>query len=127
MSAHFSGNAHLSNGAGPAAAEEEVMAKTLRNDIAAPEQTASARLRVLIVEDYVDGAQTTAKLMQLYGYDVRVAFNGPAALCEVQNDGPDVVLLDIGLPGISGYEVARQMRDQSRGKCPFFIAITGFG
>jgi len=68
------------------------------------------------VEDNADGALTTAQLMRLYGYEPSVALDGPAALRQVQDEQPDVVLLDIGLPGMNGYEVAQQLREQSRGR-----------
>jgi len=86
-----------------------------------------ARMRVLVVEDNVDAARSTAFLMERYGFETSVALDGPAALQSVQENPPDVVLLDLGLPGMDGYEVARQVREQSRGKNPFFIAVTGYG
>jgi CheY-like chemotaxis protein len=93
---------------------------------ARPDSNAS-KLQILVVEDEPDGAQTMATLLRLYGHDARVARNGHAALQDAEGDPPDVVLLDIGLPGLDGYEVARQIREQSRQKPPFLIAITGYG
>ena len=84
-------------------------------------------LRVLIVEDNVDGADSMAMLLKLYGYDVRVTYDGCAAVKDVQADSPDVVLLDIGLPDIDGYEVCRRLRASLKQKKPFFIAVTGRG
>jgi CheY-like chemotaxis protein len=86
-----------------------------------------ARLQVLVVEDNLDAAQTTAQLVRLGGHDARVAGDGPSALQALYQGQPDVVLLDLGLPGMDGFEVARRMRELSRDKDPFFIAITGHG
>lgn len=61
-------------------------------------------LRVLIVEDNSDCADSMAFLLSLYGYEVAIAGDGPSALTKVQADKPDVVLLDLALPGMSGYE-----------------------
>jgi CheY-like chemotaxis protein len=85
------------------------------------------RLRVLVVEDNADGAQTMASLLRLARYDAAVALDGPSALREVEDNRPDVILLDIGLPGVDGYEVARRVRAEDRAKPPFIVAITGYG
>src|SRR4051812_8720569 len=103
------------------------MMVTHRNDALHHERDVLSRLRVLVVEDNVDGAQSTAQLLHLYGFEPLVALDGLAALREAENGPPDVVLLDIGLPGLNGYEVARRLREQARNKTPFFIAITGYG
>jgi two-component system, OmpR family, response regulator len=84
-------------------------------------------LFVLIVEDLEDGAQSTADLLTLCGHRVRVAYCGTDALRAAAEDMPDVVLLDIGLPGMDGWEVAKRMRDQADGKQPFIVAVTGYG
>lgn len=91
-----------------------------------PNGTAAA-LRVLLVEDDPDTAATTALWLRMSGYDVQVAADGPQALQAAEADSPDVVLLDIGLPGMPGYEVARHLRDQKSKKRPVLIAITGHG
>lgn len=84
-------------------------------------------LTVLVVEDNDDTAQSTAELLALCGYDVRVARCGPDALAAAAAGTPDVVLLDIGLPGMSGWEVAERLRRQARGEQPVVIALTGYG
>src|SRR4051794_24550182 len=66
--------------------------------------------RVLIVEDNRDSARTLAILLELWGHIVALAYDGPTALEVARGSHPDVVLLDIGLPGIDGYEVARRLR-----------------
>jgi two-component system OmpR family response regulator len=87
-------------------------------------------LRVLVAEDNADGAETLARLLRLHGHETRVALDGPAALREAQDGEPDVVLLDLGLPGLDGYEVARRLRERHlgrpRGKLPLLIAVTGY-
>ena len=67
-------------------------------------------LRVLVVDDNVDYADGIALLLQDSGYQVEVVHTGPEALLAVAESRPDVVVLDIGLPGMDGYEVARRMR-----------------
>jgi len=83
-------------------------------------------LRVLIVEDHADTAATTAMLLRLCGHDCQIAPSGEAALQAVATYQPDVVLLDIGLPGLNGLEVARRLREQAGCRRPFLITITGY-
>src|SRR5262245_29208900 len=66
-------------------------------------------------------------LLRLYGYDVEAAADGPGALRAVQASRPDVVLLDIGLPKMDGWLVARQIREQGVWKRPLLVAVTGYG
>ncbi len=84
-------------------------------------------LRVLVVDDNVDAAQALALLLKVSGYATRMAHTGPAALQEADVFQPDVVLLDIGLPQMNGYEVAKQMRQQPRFKDTVLVALTGYG
>ena len=84
-------------------------------------------LRILIAEDNTDGAVSMAMLLRIYGHDVEIAANGPTALEKARTDKPDVVLLDLGLPGMSGYDVARQLSKHRPRKTPLLIAVTGFG
>jgi CheY-like chemotaxis protein len=69
----------------------------------------------------------TAVVLSQYGYAVQVARNGPEALAACRQERPDAVLLDIGLPGMSGYEVARRLRDEFGSATPFLVAVTGYG
>jgi len=80
---------------------------------------------VLVVEDHEETAASMAKLLQLCGHEVRVAPDGHAALRAAQDHLPDVVLLDIALPGMDGYEVARWIGKQPADKKSLLIAITG--
>src|SRR5262245_12555189 len=89
--------------------------------------TGSAGLRILLVEDHEDTAATTALVLRLYGHEVQVATDGPGALLAAQAEPPDVVLLDIGLPGMDGYEVAEKLRQERRARRPLLIALTGRG
>jgi DNA-binding response OmpR family regulator len=84
-------------------------------------------VRVLVVEDDEDTATSLAILLRLNGYEVELACDGPSALRTVQASPPDVVLLDIGLPQMDGWQVAKQIREQSAGKRPLIVAITGYG
>ena len=86
-----------------------------------------APCRVLVCDDNVDGAESLAMMLDLLGHEVRTVHDGPAALSTVGHWRPDVVLLDIGLPGMSGYEVARQMRSDPRLRGVLLIAVTGWG
>jgi CheY-like chemotaxis protein len=87
----------------------------------------SRRLHVLVVEDHADCAQSTALLVGLFGHDVEVAPDGPAALRQIEGHAPDVVLLDIGLPcGLDGWQLARHIR-AAHERRPVLIATTGFG
>ena len=87
----------------------------------------SRPLSVLVVEDDRDGAETLAVLLQLSGYWVAVAADGEAALESATLTSPDVVILDLLLPKLNGWELARRLRDESDGKPPFIIAVTGCG
>jgi CheY-like chemotaxis protein len=84
-------------------------------------------LSVLIVEDLKDTADSTAKMLTLLGHGVRVVARGVDALCQLADETPDVILLDIGLPGMSGWELALRLRRQTIGKQPFIVAVTGYG
>ena len=82
--------------------------------------------RVLVVDDNADAADSLAMLLQVRGEQVRVAYDGEEALGAEDDFRPDVVLLDIGMPKLSGYEVARRIRDR-RGAGVLIVAITGWG
>jgi CheY-like chemotaxis protein len=84
-------------------------------------------LRILVVDDHCDSADCLAQLLTLWGHQPRVAYDGAAALELARTFQPDVALLDIAMPGMSGYELARQLRLQSESKDLVLIAITGYG
>jgi two-component system CheB/CheR fusion protein len=79
------------------------------------------------VEDNVDAAETLQDLLSTAGHAVRVAQNGPEALEALVTDEPDLVLLDIGLPGMDGYEVAKEIRRRVPSRPPVLVAVTGYG
>jgi len=83
--------------------------------------------RILVVDDNMDSAESLATLLKLDGHEVRVAYEGLAALESALTFRPHVVLLDIGLPGLDGYEVARRLRLSNETKDIFLIALTGYG
>jgi PAS domain S-box-containing protein len=82
---------------------------------------------VLVVDDNADSAETMATLLQIWGHDVRIAGDGPAALALATDQRPDVVLLDIGLPGMTGYEVAERLRQLPDMADAVLVAMTGYG
>ncbi|HEY2414576.1 MAG TPA: ATP-binding protein [Pirellulaceae bacterium] len=84
------------------------------------------RRRILVVDDNVDAAQSLAMLLRLRGHDVQTAFGGPQALEAAKNDVPELVFLDIGMPVMDGYEVARGLRAQF-GSEVTIVALTGWG
>jgi signal transduction histidine kinase/ActR/RegA family two-component response regulator len=83
--------------------------------------------RVLVVDDNRDAAQSIAMLLQMSGHAVSTAFDGESALQEAVRWQPEVVLLDIGLPDINGYEVAQRLRQQPGGRGLLLVALTGWG
>jgi two-component system CheB/CheR fusion protein len=89
--------------------------------------TPAAVRRVLVVDDNVDAAESLTMLLRLSGHDVRIAHNGPQALQAAGVFRPEAVILDIGLPGMNGYEVARQLREQPGMDQAVIVAVTGYG
>jgi CheY-like chemotaxis protein/nitrogen-specific signal transduction histidine kinase len=88
-----------------------------------PSQTA----RVLIVDDNVDAADSIAMILRLSGHDVQVAYSGQSALETAAQYQPNIIFLDIGLPEIDGYEIARRLRQRPPSKDVWLIAMTGYG
>lgn len=83
--------------------------------------------RVLVVDDNLDGAESLATLLNIHGFAVRTAQDGPTALATADEFRPDVVLLDIGLPKLNGYEVAQRLRERPEFGNVRLIALTGWG
>ena len=90
-------------------------------------QPTGPSLRVLVVDDNVDTVTTLALLVKESGHEVRTAYDGSAVLEAALDYRPNVVLLDIGLPGFNGYEVAKQLRQQPTLKNVVLVAMTGYG
>jgi PAS domain S-box-containing protein len=87
----------------------------------------TSRLRVLVVDDNEDAAESLEMLLQLRGHQTCVAHTGTAALAEARRFQPQLVFLDIGLPELDGYEVARQLRADGTLPQPYLVALTGWG
>jgi CheY-like chemotaxis protein len=85
------------------------------------------RRKILLVEDNPDTASAMARLLSLWGQDVRTAPDGSSALAQIAADPPEIVLMDIGLPGMDGYELARQIRARPDGGNIILAALTGYG
>jgi signal transduction histidine kinase len=96
------------------------------NGIGAARGVSTGR-RVLVVDDNIDAAQTLALLLRVSGHVVRMAHDGPSGLAAAQEWLPEFVLLDIGLPGIDGYEVARRLRGEAESSKITLIAVSGYG
>jgi CheY-like chemotaxis protein len=88
--------------------------------------TSAAVRSVLVIEDNPDAREALVALLELDGYDVESAADGPTAIELTRAKRPDVALVDIGLPGIDGYEVARRIRSLG-GQQPALVALTGYG
>jgi DNA-binding response OmpR family regulator len=83
-------------------------------------------LRVLVVDDSPDTAETTEALLAMWGHEASVAHDGAAAVHMADESRPDVILLDLGMPGMDGHEVARRVR-QLAGKRPVIVCVSGHG
>jgi PAS domain S-box-containing protein len=108
----------------PALAEAPVHASPAAR--AADERPARPR-RVLIVEDQESSAESLARLLEVWGHRARVCHDGATALALAAADPPEILLLDVGLPGMDGYEVARRFREEPRLAGVALVALTGFG
>ena len=82
--------------------------------------------RVLVVDDNEDAARSLSMLLEMNGHQVRTCHDGQSALDTAEEFGPEVVLLDIGLPGMDGYEVARRLRERPAAQ-PLLVALSGYG
>lgn len=88
---------------------------------------ARSSLRILVVDDNRDGADSLATLLRIMGNDTSTAYDGQEGLTVAERLRPEVVLMDIGLPNLNGYEAARRIREQPWGKHVVLIAVTGWG
>jgi signal transduction histidine kinase len=94
---------------------------------AAPQVAGGQVLDVLVVDDNRESAQTTSWMLELIGHQARMVHDGPDAIAAAQATPPDVILLDIGMPGMNGYEVCRELRKHKGLKDTIIIAQTGWG
>jgi PAS domain S-box-containing protein len=107
----------------PIVVEAAVPPPAEREESAAPRSS----FRILIVDDNRDGADSLAMMLRSMGNEPRTAYDGQQALDEAEEFRPDVVLLDIGLPKLNGYEACRRIRERPWGKSVVLIALTGWG
>ena len=84
-------------------------------------------VRILLVDDYGDVGAMLSEVLRAKGYDTRIAYDGPAAIEIAKGFKPDVALLDIGLPGMSGYELARRLKALPGLERIRLVALTGYG
>jgi CheY-like chemotaxis protein len=108
----------------PALAEQE---RSARNGNGARTTGTRISRKVLIIEDNTDAQQVLKDLLELWGHEVACASDGLEGVSELWAFQPEVALVDIGLPGIDGYEVARQVRKEARGRNVLLVALTGYG
>jgi len=87
----------------------------------------TTKRRLLVVDDNKDAAESMSMLLEMWGHEVAFAFDGPSALETAEQWQPEAVFLDIGLPGMDGYEVAERLRELPHAKDAVLIAITGYG
>ena len=134
IAALHDGSVHaLSEGPGQGSSFMMIIPLRAPGDTAATEATPAARAglagpaRVLIVDDHIDGLQMLAALLTAQGHQVTMAQDGAGALKEAALSGFDVYILDIGLPDIDGYQLARQLRMTASGEKALMIALTGYG
>jgi signal transduction histidine kinase/ActR/RegA family two-component response regulator len=100
-------------------------APAARSDAA--KHTRQGAVKILVVEDNPDGAESLMMLLQMLGHQVRIVHDGIAALGAVRAEAPDVMLVDIGLPGMDGYELAARLRGELGVRDVLLVALTGYG
>lgn len=94
---------------------------------AEPISTSKPKFRILVVDDNPDSALSLAMMLSMMGHETRTAHDGEAAVATADAFRPQVILLDIGLPKLNGYEVAQRIRQQEWGTSMFLVAVTGWG
>jgi signal transduction histidine kinase/ActR/RegA family two-component response regulator len=93
----------------------------------APEATDGRKMRALVVDDNQDAADSLAALLEIDGFDVRTVYDGAAAVRASAQASPDMIVMDLGMPGMDGYETARAIRQQAGAENILMIALTGWG
>jgi CheY-like chemotaxis protein len=89
--------------------------------------TPALKGRVLIADDLPDAARSLAMLFEMYGAEVRISFDGAQTVQAAETFLPEIVLMDISMPGMSGYEAARAIRQAPWGRAMILVALTGWG
>jgi CheY-like chemotaxis protein len=95
--------------------------------VAAAEPVEHRSRRVLIADDYRDSATSMAVLLELQGDEVRTVHSGLEAVATAETFRPDVILMDVGMPGLNGYDATRRIREQPWGRDIVIVAVTGWG
>lgn len=85
------------------------------------------RRRVLVIDDNRDAADSLGTLLELFGHEVQTRYEGRSALALLDDFVPDVIFLDLGLPGMDGFAVAREIHQRFQEKRPRLVALTGYG
>ena len=117
----------------PVASESVAAPARTKEENSHPDDPSPARVRlpdearVLLVEDNADSREMLSELLALSGFKCRTAENGPEALALMEEQAPDVAILDVGLPGMDGFQLARRIRTSPALKETFLIALTGYG
>ena len=129
---HLHGGTVIVRSGGDGQGSEFTVQLPLSTAPAQPSQTEDSRrqlagLRILLAEDQPDLRTTTVRLLQVYGCDVVGVSDGAQAIEEAQRRTLDLCLIDIGMPGMNGYEVVRRLRQLSKTASLFIVALTGFG
>lgn len=106
---------------------EDYVPAALRSSVDSEPAAKEASWRILVVDDNRDAANSLGILLRLAGNEIKVAYDGLQALDAAMEFRPDIIFLDIGLPGMSGHDVARSIREQPWGEAMFLIALTGWG
>jgi CheY-like chemotaxis protein len=83
--------------------------------------------RILVVDDRADTVVSLAKLLEIFGHEVRTARDGPGAVVAALDWRPEFILLDLGLPGLDGYQVAARLKQEPSCRASVIIAVTGYG
>jgi CheY-like chemotaxis protein len=104
-----------------------VAAGAATEPIAPPKKTSGPRRRILIVDDNTDASESLAMMLTVVGHEVRTAHDGDAGLAAAAEYRPDLVLMDLGMPKMDGYEACRRIRAESWGSAPLLVALTGWG
>ncbi|MEO7885330.1 MAG: ATP-binding protein, partial [Polaromonas sp.] len=111
----------------PAKVLEDGVSLAVASERAVAKPMSIAPRKILVVDDLVPSAETLKMLLELEGFIVQIANDGASALHIARQFAPDAVILDIGLPGMDGFEVARQLRDRPESQNALLVALTGYG
>jgi CheY-like chemotaxis protein/anti-sigma regulatory factor (Ser/Thr protein kinase) len=106
-----------------------ISADSVRNAVplAASSGADGRKIQVLVVDDNEDAADSLAALLEIDGFDVRTVYDGAAAIAEAAEHQPDMIIMDLGMPGMDGYETARAIRQRPGAERILMLALTGWG